>query len=387
MRFLPLCAAVGLFASVSLLAPMSCAAQDPSGGPPDPRVAAHDVLRKFVGTWDVTMRTAMPGAPAVETKATARCEPICNGLWLKSVVDSATPRPFQAISLTGWDAAAKTYVSVWVDSSQPSATRAVAIYDAKNGTWSSKTISGHGPSRSVIVWKDADTMVETGYVQDPSGRESVCLEVTRQRRTPGTQPAATTAATTAAGSTGSIEPAAETRVDPASGTATTGGAATSGAAADQNELRKYVGTWDVVMKVPQPDGQVVESKGAEVNSAVCGGAWMWSDFESTMLGAPYEGHGLIGYDASRALFVTYWVDSTTPYLIALDGKIDPSSRTITYAGTMRDSSATEVPMTQKLSWTAEDTRVAEFAFKSAAGATSMEILYTRKHSLGGYEIK
>lgn len=356
----------------ALVMPAACAAQNPGDAPPDPKTKAHEVLHKFVGTWDCKVKMSLPDMPAIEMTGIERFELLCDGLWLRSVVDAtAAGRPFHAVSLIGFDPKAKTYVAVWTDSAQPTATRSVATYDAKNGTWSSKTVTGR-PSRNVLIWNDADTMVETSYVQAPTGKEDVAMEITRTRRKADAKTATDAASGTFAG-----------EAIPADGTA----AAASPHRAGMAELYKQVGTWTFVLTMPQPSGQASEANGTEVNSAVCGGGWVWSDFTTTMMGAPFQGHSLAGFDPDRGQYVTYWVDSSSPFLTELTGTLDPETKTLTCTGTAYDPAGKEAPMTQTVTWSDDHARVAKFQFGPPEGGTSMVIRYRRVPQEGGYKIK
>ncbi|MFZ1613098.1 MAG: DUF1579 domain-containing protein [Holophaga sp.] len=75
-------------------------------------------------------------------------------------------------------------------------------------------------------------------------------------------------------------------------------------------MKRMEGTWDAVVKVQMAPGQPpMVSKGVEVNKLVPGGLWLQSEFKSDMMGMPFEGRGLFGYDPALGKHVGTWVDS------------------------------------------------------------------------------
>jgi hypothetical protein len=116
---------------------------------PEPKQKEHETLRSLVGDWETVMKSeAMPGVPgmekATESKGTEHAELLCNGLWLKSVVNGTwNGAPFQGIWLAGYDPTKKSYVSYWVSSD---------VQDcgpcALDGTFDEKTRPGPGKARA-----------------------------------------------------------------------------------------------------------------------------------------------------------------------------------------------------------------------------------------------
>jgi hypothetical protein len=75
-------------------------------------------------------------------------------------------------------------------------------------------------------------------------------------------------------------------------------------------MKSLAGTWDAEVKywVDTAKPPMV-SKGVEVNRVVLGGLWLESEFKSEMMGAPFEGRGLFGYDPALGKHVGTWVDN------------------------------------------------------------------------------
>ena len=93
-------------------------------------------------------------------------------------------------------------------------------------------------------------------------------------------------------------------------------------------LKKMAGTWDTSMKFMMPGMPPDISKGTET-SRMLGDLWLLSDFEGTAMGAPFKGHGIMGYDPAKKKYVGVWVDTMTTHPQLSEGTYDASTRTMT----------------------------------------------------------
>src|SRR5262245_22821058 len=72
-------------------------------------------------------------------------------------------------------------------------------------------------------------------------------------------------------------------------------------------LKEREGTWDCAVKsFMEPGKPPSESKGVEVNRML-GGLWLISDFKGDMMGQPFLGHGVTGYDPKKKKYTGVWV--------------------------------------------------------------------------------
>jgi hypothetical protein len=67
--------------------------------------------------------------------------------------------------------------------------------------------------------------------------------------------------------------------------------------------------------------------------------WSISDFRSELMGAPFVGQATVGFDPERALWVANWVDSTSPFLLSLEGRSSEDERVIQLEGDARNVNA------------------------------------------------
>jgi hypothetical protein len=356
---------LSLSLTLAACGPWLCA-QDAAATLPGPDDAVYEPLRALAGTWTCEVSAMGEKSTAVETS-----ELVCNGLFLKSLVNGTWGgKPFQGLSLWGYDPKAKHYVNVWVDSSAPTAALSTGVWDAASKTLrTTTTVSPSGPSRGTTVWKDADTVVDTCWGKGADGKETVQMEIVRKRGTPPAKPSTEPTGTAHAGK---AEPAA----------------AVASAAAAYAELHRAVGRWSATIACTTPDGTPSEDRGNEANTAICGGLWVWSDFRSpSFMGQPFEGHALCGYDPASKTYTTYWVDSMSPFVTTLRGKLDEKTKTLTSEGTTYDPMGGEMKMQETTSWKDEHTRVATFTCTSGEQSMKMEITYVREQQEGAHRIK
>jgi hypothetical protein len=127
--------AVRWFSAVILSALAAPAA--PSQEPPKPG-PEHDVLKKMVGDWDLTMK-----AGGVEFKGAVTYKMDLGGLWLVSSLEcDLGGMKFSGRGMDSYDAGKKKYVSVWIDSMGTQPLLMEGEYDKAKKTL---TMVGTGP--------------------------------------------------------------------------------------------------------------------------------------------------------------------------------------------------------------------------------------------------
>ena len=100
---------------------------------------------------------------------------------------------------------------------------------------------------------------------------------------------------------------------------------------EHEAMKELEGTWDFVMKHRMaPDAPEVESKGVETCSMV-GGFWMVFDIKvpAMVMGMPWHGHGIMGFDPAKKKYVGSFVHNMTPYLSTGEGTMDAAGKVLT----------------------------------------------------------
>lgn len=107
-------------------------------------------------------------------------------------------------------------------------------------------------------------------------------------------------------------------------------------------MKKHEGNWKTVNTFwmdPSADSTVVV--GNSKIEMILGGRYMKATHKGVMMGMPFEGIELDGYDNAKKEFTSVWIDNMGTGIAVSHGKYDKSTKTITYTGSMYD------PMAQK----------------------------------------
>ena len=118
-------------------------------------------------------------------------------------------------------------------------------------------------------------------------------------------------------------------------------------------LAKFNGTWDVEMTSYMDPSNPQKSKGTGVYSSIMNGLYQVGDFNSTMMGMPFQGHSISGYDNAKKLFISTWVDNFGSGIIYMTGTYDEAAKTLNLKGSQTD------PITGKDSYVREEMKITD----------------------------
>jgi len=151
-------------AAVTMAAVLASTAGAQQPAKPGPE---HELLKKHVGTWDLTMKFG-----GMESKGTVTYKMELGGLWLVSSLEcDLGGMKFQGRGMDSYDAGKKKYVGVWFDSMSTHPMLMEGTFDKET---KKMTMIGEGPGmdgklvkhKIVTEWKDEDTMHFGMYVGD-----------------------------------------------------------------------------------------------------------------------------------------------------------------------------------------------------------------------------
>lgn len=95
-------------------------------------------------------------------------------------------------------------------------------------------------------------------------------------------------------------------------------------------LEKMAGRWTTLMKQwMEPGKPPVESMGSSEQKMLFDGRYLYQEFNGDMMGTPFTGIGLTGFDNQRQKYVSTWIDSMSTSIYFFEGTGDPEERTIT----------------------------------------------------------
>lgn len=102
-------------------------------------------------------------------------------------------------------------------------------------------------------------------------------------------------------------------------------------------LAKMAGEWTATVKFQMDPSQPwQESAGTSVVTAVMDGRYIQESNTSTMMGAPFSGMGVTGYDNVLGKYVSTWIDNMGTGIMNSTGTADAGGKTITWSGMMSD---------------------------------------------------
>src|SRR6266511_1484522 len=102
-------------------------------------------------------------------------------------------------------------------------------------------------------------------------------------------------------------------------------------------LASSAGNYDMKVKSwHDPAGVAMEDAGTAKRSMMLGGRVLFEEVTSTMMGAPFTGHGMMGYDNVSGKYWSTWNDSMMTGLMVSEGTCDAQGKTCTFTGHWND---------------------------------------------------
>jgi hypothetical protein len=132
----------------------------------------------------------------------------------------------------------------------------------------------------------------------------------------------------------------------------------------------------------KPGAPPQKSIGSCVNSMILGGRYQQSVNKGNMMGMPFEGMSIVGYDNGRKEFVSNWIDNFGTGVMQMSGTYDSTTKTIHFKGTTTDP-ITGKPTNVKEDFTFNEdgSQLMEMYGSQTAGSPEfkmMEIKFTKK---------
>lgn len=149
-------------------------------------------------------------------------------------------------------------------------------------------------------------------------------------------------------------------------------------------LGRMVGSWEVRgrMWMEGPEGPVSESRGTVETRWLLPGLWVQDEVEMEMMGRPFRGYGVSGYDNLKKKYVAMWCDSSSTALLTMEGNLDAGGKTLALFGVANDPVMGEQDKLMGYVTHFEDADHHRFEIRDYAlapeGVRTMELLYARK---------
>ena len=108
-------------------------------------------------------------------------------------------------------------------------------------------------------------------------------------------------------------------------------AATPGPA--HKALEAFAGEWKAEVKCfGEPGGPPKISQATATTKWVLNGRFLEEEFRGEMMGKPFTGHSLMGYDNLKQTFNTVWISEMSTSIFVSEGKGDSANKVITLEG-------------------------------------------------------
>jgi hypothetical protein len=146
-------------------------------------------------------------------------------------------------------------------------------------------------------------------------------------------------------------------------------------------MAKSAGNWTSASTMwaqagAQPMNSVYETK----NEMILGGRYLKGTNSGMMMGMPFEGISVTGYDNAKKVFVSSWIDNFGTGMIYMEGTWDNDTKSIHYTGKIVDPlSGKDAPMREVLRFVDENTQIMElYNTMNGKEFKFMEVKSTRK---------
>jgi hypothetical protein len=115
--------------------------------------------------------------------------------------------------------------------------------------------------------------------------------------------------------------------------------------ANHEALRYFAGRWKVEGKMwAAPGAPPSEAVNTNEGEMILGGRYVRLIYKGEMMGQPFEGHQISGYDNIEKAFKTFWIDNSSTSFYLLTGQFDAAKKAYTFTGRWADPMGGAVPV-------------------------------------------
>jgi hypothetical protein len=115
-------------------------------------------------------------------------------------------------------------------------------------------------------------------------------------------------------------------------------------------LGYFVGEWKAMTKMwmgGAGSGEPATAAGKATYRWLMEGRWLAQDYTGDMMGMPFTGFALTGYDNFRHQYAGLWIDSMSTALVTMEGGIDRTGKRIEMFGRVDEPSLGQIGKTAK----------------------------------------
>ncbi|PWK17424.1 DUF1579 domain-containing protein [Xanthomarina spongicola] len=146
-------------------------------------------------------------------------------------------------------------------------------------------------------------------------------------------------------------------------------------------LASMNGEWDATVTMWMDPSQPPNiSKATTVNEMIMGGLYQRSSHTGNMMGMPFTGEAITGYDKAQNKFLAIWIDNFGSSIMFLEGQYNPETNVLTLEGNMIDpATGNNLQIREVFTKTSEDSHnFVMYMILDGKEIKNMEINYNRK---------
>lgn len=146
-------------------------------------------------------------------------------------------------------------------------------------------------------------------------------------------------------------------------------------------LQQFVGEWDVKTKMwMMPGAPPEESTATNSCKSEFEGRFVVGNFKGTVMGMPFEGRYVMGYNNNAKQNESVWYDSMSTGIWNSTGNASSDGKTFTMTGTFIEPDGSKKATREVTTFKSPDMYVSEFFEKTGDGPENkmMELTYSRK---------
>lgn len=147
-------------------------------------------------------------------------------------------------------------------------------------------------------------------------------------------------------------------------------------------LEAFVGDWEVEAKCwMAPDAAPQVSKGTAKSTWIMSGRYIQEEFKGEMMGKPFNGMGITGYDNMQQKYKSIWLDDMSTAIMASEGTAEDGGKVLTFTSKMDCPMTGEkgLPVKQVIRVISNDKHTFEmYDLRKTDNNKTMELTYTRK---------
>ena len=148
------------------------------------------------------------------------------------------------------------------------------------------------------------------------------------------------------------------------------------------QFASLAGSWTTQTKEwMEPGKPPMESAGTAEMKTLLDGRFLYQEYHSQMMGQPFSGIGIDGYDNLSKKYVTAWIDSMGTGIFFMEGMASADCKIITLKGSHPEPGGGK--MSHRAVWKIQDSNNQTFEMYGTHGHGGkemkfLEIVYTRK---------